>query len=217
MKQVLGKTYIKYNSKKEKCRQRNRVPPSTEDKRMKDLGHQTTDEFHVFTQLGGDNLGWKNGLASIAEFVTCFVLYFWLTVAIHEFLHLSVLRWLGGDGHIILTGYGGAMVYDKTSSNPYSSLLVGLAGGVGVALIYGLLALWNWKDADFEEWAALIPISAMQLGYGIYEAVFLNVLSFETYLKYAWIPSLVGFVVVAVPAFWILVNQIYVRFSAPDE
>jgi hypothetical protein len=160
-------------------------------------------------------LGLKNGLASIGEFVTCFILYFWLTLAIHEFLHLNVLRWLGGDGHIILTSYGGAMVYDVVSPNPYSGILVGLAGGVGVAAIYAVLALWNWKDADFEEWAALIPIAAMQLGYGIYEVVFLKILPFETYIANAWIPSIVGFVIVAVPTLWILVNQIYSRFSEP--
>ena len=162
-------------------------------------------------------MGLKGGLASIAEFVTCFIIYFGLTVAIHEFMHLGVLRLLGGDGHIILTGYGALMVIDIQSSNPYSSFLVGLAGGIGVALIYGLLALWNWNDAEFEEWAALIPISSMQLGYGIYEAVFLGILPFDTFLAYAWIPAAIGFAIVAFPALWILFKQIEARFAVPDE
>ena len=106
---------------------------------------------------------------------------------------------------------------DTQSSNPYSSLLVGLAGGIGVALIYGLLALWNWNDAEYEEWAALIPISSMQLGSGIYEAVFLNILPFQTFLAYAWIPAGICFAIVAFPALWILFKQIETRFSLPDE
>ncbi len=166
---------------------------------------------------GDDNLGLKGGLASIAEFVTCFIIYFGMTIAIHEVMHLNVLRFLGGDGHIILTGYGALMVVDIQSSNPWSSILIGLAGGIGVALIYGVLALWNWNDAEYEEWAALIPISAMQLGYGVYEAVFLSILPFETFLAYAWVPAIICFTIVFVPAFWILVKQIEARFLAPDE
>jgi hypothetical protein len=156
----------------------------------------------------------KSALGSIAEYGTCLILYYWLTVGIHEYLHLSVLRWLGGDGHIILTPYGGAMLIDKMSAVPYSYLLTSLAGGIGVALIYGLLALWNWKDGDIEEWAALLQISAMQLGYGIYEGIFLNILPFQTYLDYAWIPSIIGFGIVAVPSLWLLVNSIYAQLAA---
>ena len=162
-------------------------------------------------------MGLKGGLASIAEFVTCFVVYFGLTVPIHEFLHLNVLRMLGGEGHIILTGYGALMKVDTYSSNPYSSLFIGLAGGIGVALIYGLLALWNWNDAEFEEWAALIPIAAMQLGYGIYEAVFVGILPLNTFIAYSWIPASISFAIVALPALWILFRQIEARFSVPDE
>jgi len=159
-------------------------------------------------------MGIKKALESIAEFATCFILYYWLTVGIHEYLHLSVLRWLGGDGHIVLTYYGGAMVFDKMSTVPYGFLLTSLAGGIGVALIYGVFALWNWKDGDIEEWAALLPISAMQLGYGIYEGIFLSILPFQTFLDYAWIPTIIGFGIVAVPCFWLLVNSIYAQLLA---
>ena len=159
-------------------------------------------------------MGIKNALASVAEYATCLVLYYWLTVGIHEYLHLNVLRWLGGDGHIILTYYGGAMVFDKMSPISYSFLLTSLAGGIGVAAIYGLLALWNWKDGDIEEWAALLPISAMQLGYGVYEGIFLSILPFQTFLDYAWIPTIIGFGIVAVPTVWLLVNSVYAQLVA---
>jgi hypothetical protein len=153
----------------------------------------------------------KNALASIAEYATCFLLYYWLTVGIHEYLHLSVLRLLGGEGHIILTAYGGAMVFDQMSTNPYGFLLTSLSGGIGVAAIYALLAVWNWKDGDIEEWAALLPIAAMQLGYGIYEGVFLSILPFQTFLNYAWIPTFIGFGIVIVPSAYLLVNSIYAQ------
>lgn len=139
-----------------------------------------------------------SNIAKVAfNFLLCFILYFWLTVAIHEWIHLSVLRSLGGDGYIMRTWYGGATVFTAT---PHSWLGVSgwawtaFAGGIGVALIYSLLALENWFEASAEEFVSLMPIIGAQLFYGVYEGLFEASLPQSAYLYYANFVVFSGFI-----------------------
>jgi hypothetical protein len=140
----------------------------------------------------------KSGVLSIAEYATCLALYYFMILGVHEYIHLTVLRALHGDGYIILTWYGASVHFTQTPSN---FLLVALSGGLGLALIYGLLALWNLKDGDIEEFAVVFPFAGLQLAYGLVEGFLIGAIPFGQFYLYGELASAVGF---AIPMFLVL-------------
>lgn len=108
----------------------------------------------------------------------------------HEWIHLNVLRFFGGDGHIIMTPLGGAgVVFTRDPSN---FLLVALSGGVGVGLILLVKFIYDFKD-DPEEAAAIIPFMVSQLAYGIFEGFFIANMpraQFTLWSQRIWLVSL---------------------------
>ena len=118
----------------------------------------------------------KRLFLSLAEYVVCFMLYTWFTVPLHEWIHLEVLKWLGGDGYIIKTWYGGAVIFTKPPSNP---TIVALAGGLGVAILYALIFYWDYYDGDWEEAGAVLPQLFSQLFYGVFEASYIYTMPFH--------------------------------------
>ena len=170
----------------------------------------------------------KHGVLSIAEYLSCFLIYLMTTVGLHEFLHLSVLRQLGGDGYIVLHPLGGGgVVYTHFPTAANGELIVLFSGGILVFVIYTIFALWNYKDENYEELAALVPIALMQLFYGLYEGVFKPTLSDVNYVNYASIPAVLGFGIGLafpikhrgkwVPLFYALVAEFVYQFDRVSD
>jgi len=137
----------------------------------------------------------------VAEYVVCFLLFTYFTTALHEWLHLSVLKWLGGDGYITKTWYGGAVVFTEMPSNP---TIVAFAGGIGIAILYTILFLWDYYDNDYEEAAALLPVIGGQLAYGLYEGFFIYTIPFSEFMKWSEVVSVTGWTVGLLIGFYIM-------------
>lgn len=136
-------------------------------------------------------LGFKDFFLSIAEYATCLLIFWAVTIPIHEFAHLQVLRWLGGNGHIIITWYGAAVVFTKQPTNPF---LTALAGGISVVAIYAILFFWDWVDGDYEEAVSLLPFIFSQFLYGLLEAFFIFSMPFGIFHKWASVVMTAGIV-----------------------
>ena len=74
---------------------------------------------------------------------------------------MSINIW--GGGTISITSY---------PPEAWMMTVTALAGGVGVALIFGIKMAMDLKD-DYEEAYALIPLILNQLAYGIFEGFFI--------------------------------------------
>ena len=135
------------------------------------------------------------------EFVFTFLIFSFFTIAIHEWLHLSVTQYFGGDGYIIKTWYGAGVVWTIRPEYPQ---LVAFAGGIGVAIFYSFLAFMDWHD-DIEQAAALLPIIGAQLAYGIVEGFFILDMPASTFRHYAYQALTVGWIVGFLAALIIMV------------
>jgi hypothetical protein len=131
----------------------------------------------------------KTFALTITEYIICLLLYTFFTAPLHEWLHLTTLRRLGGDGYIIQTWWGAETVFTKTPTNP---TLVALAGGIGVAILYALIFYWDYYDGDLEEASAVLPLIGSQLAYGIFEALFVYTMPLGQYIYWATIISNIG-------------------------
>jgi hypothetical protein len=123
----------------------------------------------------------KSLALSVAEYITCYFIFTIITMPLHEWIHLSVARMLGGDGYIIATPFGALTVLTKTPQHFY---LVALSGGILTALLFLLLFFWDVYDDDFEEYCSLIPLITSQLGYSIFEGIFVASMSIDSFV--AW-------------------------------
>jgi len=138
-------------------------------------------------------------LFSIAEYVTCFMVFYLVRLGVHEFFHLEVAILFGGDGYIIKTFWGASTVLTKMPTHP---TVVAFAGGLGLGTIFFILAYWDWCDWDFEECSALLPHAFSETAYGIFEGLFLPVMGFwgtkltiEQFIQYGSIISLTGWII----------------------
>ncbi len=116
----------------------------------------------------------------VLEFAACYMLYNFLTVGTHEWIHLRVLKWLGGDGYIQATMFGGECVVTKLPE--HGLWLFYLSGGLMTGLIMLALALLEWMDRDYEKYAALQLCAWPQLTYAVFECLFPDL----PLLQYLW-------------------------------
>ena len=135
----------------------------------------------------------KKAAWSVIVFVWCFLLYYGLTIFIHEALHLFVLRSFGGEGYIILTSSGGLTKF-TTPPAPTGMFWVALSGGVGVAAIYAMFAVINYKQHSMEEFASLLPFLTGQLAYGLFEGFFVFSMPRVLFNYYGSIIANIGFI-----------------------
>jgi len=135
-----------------------------------------------------------NGLlSSIGEFVCDWLIYYFLSTAWHEWLHLWVLQALGGDGYIKRTWFGGVCIATQLPSHGLT--LFYLAGGIGCGLTWLLLAWWSWVDEDWEDYSALMMNALPQIAYGVFEALCITWMSFTQYMYWATVVQLVALAV----------------------
>lgn len=155
----------------------------------------------------------KKAFFSLAAFLAYFVGFLWLSTGIHEWLHLEVLQLLGGNGYIMKGWIGGYVVFTQNPSNP---VLVALAGGLGVALIYSFLALWNWTNFNPEEYSALLPMIFGQLVYGVFEGLFVFSMPMAQYADWSQLVYLFGVIAGVVPAVLLMGKQLMAKFEEKD-
>lgn len=122
------------------------------------------------------------------EFAITFFAFAYFRHAIHEWCHLTVLQYFGGDGYIVNNIWGVGVHFTKMPTNVTA---VAFAGGLGIALFYLFLMYMDWDD-DPEQAAAFPPLILSQLFYGIVEGmwIFGNP---DLYNQYASIAHGLGF------------------------
>ena len=103
------------------------------------------------------------------EFTIILVAFKFFTHSIHEWIHLEVLQYFGGDGYIVKSLFGVGVHFTKLPTN---TMATALAGGLGVALFYTLLMCLDWDD-DPPAAAAFPPLILTQLTYGIIEGFYI--------------------------------------------
>lgn len=145
----------------------------------------------------------KQAILGVAEYIVDFLIFWLVALAVHEFIHLNVLRMYGGEGYTAFTITGGAVVFTKPPSNYF---MFALSGGLGIVAIYGLLAFWNWKDRDMEEFASILPFIGSQLAYGIFEGLFVFTMPRRLFNEYGGYISTAGFVFGLAISLWIMAN-----------
>lgn len=147
----------------------------------------------------------KENIISVVSVFLFAILFYGMAIGLHEVIHLSVLRALGGDGHLIFSWYYVFIVYDQFPVPVYGDMLVAFSGGVGIGILFLLLALLNFDDA--EEQAALIPLAIMQLTYGIFEGLFIRTMSLY---DYCYLGQIIGFGALAfgtIPSMYIMYKK----------
>jgi len=127
-------------------------------------------------------------IQSIAEYVIYFILFYYVRMPVHEWIHLEVLRMFGGDGYIRATFWGAETVFTKMPSHP---TCVAFAGGLGLGTIFLFLIWTDWIDGDWEEVSALLPNCLSEFSYGVFEGLFIPSIGFfgakltqAQYIKY---------------------------------
>jgi len=134
----------------------------------------------------------KQMILSIAEYVTYFVIFYYVRLPIHEWCHLSILRMLGGDGYIRATLWGAETVFTRMPTHP---TIVAFSGGLGLGTIFLFLMWTDWIDGDYEEVSALLPNCLSEYSYGVFEGLLIpgiglfgGKLTMAEFLKYGtWI------------------------------
>jgi len=130
----------------------------------------------------------------ILEYIAHLFTFIMITVGVHEYFHLAVLRLLGGDGYIRLTWWGGYVVIEVMPE--HHLWLVYLSGGFLTAVIFFILGMWF--ENELEERAAALPHFLSQLGYGVCEVLLLPLLGVEHFIIISGIITSALFVVGAV-------------------
>lgn len=128
---------------------------------------------------------------SLAEYIVTILIFNAFTVALHEWMHLEVAYFFGGEGYIVKTVYGGVT---KFTIMPTYPTITALAGGWGVAGLYLLLMSLDWLD-DIEQAAAMIPLITSQFAYGLVEGILVFAISFEEFFNIAQIALAIGWFV----------------------
>ena len=133
----------------------------------------------------------KDMVWGLTEFVVIFVIAKFTVTGIHEWLHLWATQVLGGNGYIINTIFGAGVVWTIRPEYPQ---LVAFAGGVGVAILFGIRIIMDLHD-DITEAAALMPLFCSQLAYGIIEGFYILNVSSKVFEGYAQKALTVGGVI----------------------
>lgn len=107
----------------------------------------------------------KNNRAAFAQSLIVFLVYLFVTLAVHEYGHLIMIRLLGYEGYVS-SDWMSAVQWVKVPSNPFHRFLVGMAGGLTVGLVFGFL---YFLDVDKENRFAFIVLVGSNLVYCGYE------------------------------------------------
>jgi len=114
--------------------------------------------------------GKNSVLISILKYASYFAVYYLIRTPVHEWIHLYVGSFFGGEGYIIPALWGATTVFTRSPSN---TAVTYFSGGLGVGGVYMLLIYWRWRERNFEECAALFPHSFSEFSYGLFEGLYL--------------------------------------------
>jgi len=135
-------------------------------------------------------------LHKLIDLLVCFVVWFTvIPLAVHEFFHSLMNQILGGSGYVYFNFiFSGYMVADVWGEPKW---LVYWAGGIGTALVAGLL-WWRAKVSptkwDLDDEFVLAMVLGWQIGYSFSE-IMLYYWGWSAY----WIGQFIPFIAIVIP------------------
>ncbi len=125
-------------------------------------------------------------------------LVIWLAVTpIHEYWHVLAANWCGSSAHATF-GFLSGHFYYSGALLQWQDTIVWLAGGLGTALIFGLLWVCAWWQGKYTEWEIdevwmFSVVTIQQLLYGFAEG-----LHHWANLCAVWYYAVIGIVTMAI-------------------
>ena len=116
-------------------------------------------------------------ILKLVTIVTQAVVYFLMTTSLHEQFHMIAANNLGVPGHVLFRLSWGFFVYENPQMlTTLQDVIIGLAGGFGVAAVFGILwTIQHWQGHDSEnelDTAAIFAIIVIfQFFYAISEGI----------------------------------------------
>ena len=117
----------------------------------------------------------KTMAAKVIPVLVYAFVFSWLTTGAHEQFHYLMATGLGIDSHATFSWWGGAVYLDQeVSAGQY--VLFRMAGGLGVAALFGLLWLmahWqgHYSDWEVDDTMIFAMVCINQLVYGVFEGL----------------------------------------------
>lgn len=150
----------------------------------------------------------------VGKYIATFLAFYFFAMPIHEWGHLQMCMWLGGEGYITrkatLFGDINGMFFTTlpTIPNPETAmLLVSFAGGLSVVILFSLVFIFDYRSGDIIGAMAILPTLTKQLIYGIVEGACYNMSIWQFY-NIGTIATTLGFSIGLVISIWIVINYI---------
>jgi len=130
----------------------------------------------------------------IIELFGSFILFGFIIVAFHEWVHAVVLRTFGGEGYVVFYWFSGYVIIIKPPPTLLGQFLTALSGGVGCFLFCLVLDL-KWLEEPADRWFR-VPCRfhiASQIVYGIGEGLwFIGIITTEAFIIVFAISWIIG-------------------------
>ena len=94
----------------------------------------------------------RKPLEKLLSLAFCLVLFRFLATGVHEQFHDVVAGMFGIETHVTFSWWTGQMFWDATPT-PAQELVVGLVGGLGTALVMGVLWFIAHYQLRYTRWA----------------------------------------------------------------
>lgn len=140
----------------------------------------------------------RDRLWKVSDISITFILYYMMGIALHEYWHVNIARMRGYTvSSAYFNWFSGYALLKPYPANMLDIVLVGLFGGLGVALFYGLISLFtnDWETRLIQ--TLFIP---WQIFYAIFEVFYL--LDYISINDLVAIPLVLGITIATIIFFW---------------
>jgi len=116
----------------------------------------------------------RKTLEKLGSLIFSLLLFGYLATGVHEQFHMLAANALGLAGHVDFLGWTGWFIYDQTPTAA-QDILIGFAGGIGTAIIFGLGWFVSSRQLKYTVWelddtAALMILAISEFIYSFFDA-----------------------------------------------
>jgi len=123
----------------------------------------------------------RRTLEKLGSLVFSLLLFGYLATGVHEQFHMKAANFLGVAGHVEFRGWAAWFIYDEIPTAS-QDIIIGFAGGIGTAIIFGLGWWVSSRQLKYTKWelddtAALMILAISEFIYSFLDA-------FDRYLAF---------------------------------